>query len=83
MYSSIKSTKTIWKALDKRFKVEVAGMKKFIVNKFLDFKMVSSKIIIMSQVQEFQLTLHDIYAKYIVINEHSQVVAIIKKLSWS
>jgi len=35
----------------------------------------------MSQVQEFQLTLHDIYAKYIVINEHSQVVAIIKKLS--
>jgi len=57
-------------------------MKKFTVNKFLDFKMVSSKII-MSQVQEFQLTLHDVYTKYIVINEHSQVVAIIEKLSRS
>jgi len=68
--------------LDKKFKVEVADMKKFTVNKFLDFKMVSSKII-MSQVQEFQLTLHDVYAKYIVINEHSQVVVIIEKLSRS
>jgi hypothetical protein len=37
----------------------------------------------MSQVQEFQLTLHDVYAKYIIINEHYLVVAIIEKLSRS
>ncbi|KAK3008322.1 hypothetical protein RJ639_014426 [Escallonia herrerae] len=45
-----------------KFKTEDAGSKKFVVSKFLDFKMVDSKTVI-SQVQEFQLILHDIHAE--------------------
>jgi hypothetical protein len=37
-------------------------MRKFIVNKFLDFKMVDIRIMI-RQVQEFQLILHNIHTE--------------------
>jgi len=69
--------------LQKRFKVDIFVMKKFIIEKFLDFKMVDL-IIIISQVQEFQLTLHYNYAKDMVINESFKVAMIIDKLpsSW-
>ena len=52
MYSSIKSEKTLLRALDKKYKTKDADMKKFTVEKFLYFKMVDS-MTIMSQVQEF------------------------------
>jgi hypothetical protein len=55
--------------LDKKFKVEIAGMKKFIVNKILDFKIIDSKIV-MGQVQVFQRTLRDIDAKDVFISEY-------------
>jgi hypothetical protein len=82
VYSSIKSVKALWKVVNKKFKVEVAIMKKFIIGNFLDFKMVNSKII-MGQVQELQLTLFNIYSKNMVINEYFQETAIIVKLSLS
>lgn len=60
VYSLIKSARTPWKVLIKKKKNknknEDVGMKKFIVNNFMDFKMVDSRTII-SQVQEFQLIL--------------------------
>jgi hypothetical protein len=40
VYSSIKSVKTLWKILDKKYKAEDVEMKKFIVGKFLNFKMI-------------------------------------------
>jgi len=40
----------------KKYKPKDIGIKKFIVGKFLDFKMVDSRTV-MSQVQEFQLLL--------------------------
>ncbi|KAF9661336.1 hypothetical protein SADUNF_Sadunf19G0057500 [Salix dunnii] len=43
-----------------KFNVDVAIMKKFIIIKFLDFNMFHSRNII-SEVQEFQLTLHDTF----------------------
>ena len=60
-----------------------ADTKKFAVDKFLDFKMVDSKTVI-SQVQEFQLILHEISAEGMVLSESFQVAALIKKLppSW-
>lgn len=82
MYSSIKSVKALLKTLDKNFKVEIISMEKFKVDKFSDFKMVDSRII-MSQVQEFQITLHDTYAKEMLISESFQVTAIIEKFSLS
>ena len=54
-------------------------MKKFVVARFLDYKMVDSKTII-SQVQDLQVILHEIHAEGMVLNESFQVVAIIEKL---
>jgi len=80
VYSQIKSEKALWETLDKNYKVEDADVKKFIVIKFLDFKMVDSRIV-MSQVQEFQLILHDIYVEGESLSELFQVATIIEKLS--
>jgi len=71
-----------WKVLDKKFKVEVAHMEKLIVDQFLDFKIVYLRIVI-SEIQEFQLTLYDIYTKNMFISESFQVAVIIEKLSSS
>ncbi|KAL7221832.1 hypothetical protein ACSBR1_023720 [Camellia fascicularis] len=38
-----KSAKELWDALDKKYKIENAGAKKFVVGRFLDFKTVDSK----------------------------------------
>ncbi|KAK3020415.1 hypothetical protein RJ639_045720 [Escallonia herrerae] len=71
--------KALWESLERKYKTEDAGSKKFVVGKFLDFKMVTSKTEI-SQVQEFQLILHDIHAEGMVIGESFQVAALIEKL---
>lgn len=39
VYSTFKTSKLLWESLEKKYKTEDAGMKKFIVEKFLDFKM--------------------------------------------
>ena len=51
MYSQIKMARELWESLDIKYKMDDAGMKKFIVGRFLDYKMVDSKTII-SQVQD-------------------------------
>ncbi|KAK3010910.1 hypothetical protein RJ639_012634 [Escallonia herrerae] len=73
------NAKALWESLERKYKTEGAGSKKFVVGKFLDFKMVDSKIVI-SQVQEFQLILHDIHAEGMVLGESFQVAALIEKL---
>jgi len=40
VYISIKSVKALWKILDTKYKAEDVEMKKFIVGKFLNFKMI-------------------------------------------
>ncbi|RVW92875.1 hypothetical protein CK203_040438 [Vitis vinifera] len=44
VYSQVKTTKELWESLEKKYKTKDAGMKKFIVGRFLDYKMVDSKI---------------------------------------
>ncbi|KAK3028702.1 hypothetical protein RJ639_038955 [Escallonia herrerae] len=56
-----------------KYKTEDAGSR-------VDFKMVDSKTVI-SQVQEFQLILHDIHTEGMVLGESFQVAALIEKLS--
>ena len=51
MYSSISTAKKLWASLDKKYKIEDAGHKKFVVGRFLDYKMVDYKTV-MEQVQE-------------------------------
>ena len=83
VYSSLKTTKELWDSLDKKFKTEDARLKKFIVGKFLDFKIVDSKTVL-SQVQELQVVVHDIHAEGMTLSETFQVAAFIEKLppSW-
>ncbi|KAK3043641.1 hypothetical protein RJ639_000057 [Escallonia herrerae] len=77
--SPMVNTKALWESLERKYKTEDVGSKKFVVGKFLDFKMVDSKTEI-SQVQEFQLILHDIHAEGMVLGESFQVAALIEKL---
>ncbi|KZV27254.1 hypothetical protein F511_04707 [Dorcoceras hygrometricum] len=74
-----KTAKELWVSLDRKYKTEDAGAKKFLVGRFLDFKMLDSKPVI-SQVQELQLILHDIHAEGMTLSESFQVAAIIEKL---
>ena len=51
VYSSLKTATELWESLDKKYKTKDAGTKKFVVDRFLDYKMVDSKTVI-TQVQE-------------------------------
>ena len=62
MYCAFNTARELWESLDKKYKTEDAGLKKFVVGKFLDYKMLDSKIVI-SQVQDLQVILHDIHAE--------------------
>ena len=79
VYSPIKTARELWESLDRKYKTEDAGMKKLIVGKFLDYKMVDSKTII-SQVQDLQVILLEIHVEGVVLSESFQVAAIIEKL---
>ncbi|KAK4385913.1 hypothetical protein Sango_2715300 [Sesamum angolense] len=79
VYSSATTARALWESLEKKYKIEDAGLKKFIVGKFLDFKMVDSKTV-MNQVQEFQMILHDLHAEGMKLSESFQVAAMIEKL---
>ena len=83
VYCKMTTAKELWESLDRKYKTEDAGTKKFVVARFLDFKMVDSKTVI-SQVQELQVMLHDIHAEGMMISETFQVAAMIEKLppSW-
>ena len=46
VYPGFKIAKALWESLDKKYKTEDAGSKKFLVGRFLDFKMTNSKTVI-------------------------------------
>ena len=50
------------------------------MRRFLDYKIIDSKTVV-SQVQEFQIILHEINVKGMMLNETFQVTTIIEKLS--
>ena len=80
VYQHIKSSANeLWKSLDRKYKTEDAKDKKFIMGRFLDFKMVDSKTMD-SQVQELQVIIHEIHAKGMVLGESFQVAPVIEKL---
>ncbi|GJX44598.1 retrovirus-related pol polyprotein from transposon TNT 1-94 [Tanacetum coccineum] len=83
VYCKTTTAKELWVSLERKYKTEDAGTKKFVVARFLDYKMVDSKNVI-SQVQDLQVLLHDIHAEGMTLSETFQVAAIIEKLppSW-
>ncbi|XP_073024331.1 uncharacterized protein [Primulina eburnea] len=74
-----KTAKELWESLDRKYKTEDVGAQKFLVGRFLDFKMVDSKPVI-SQVQELQVILHEIHGEGMTLSESFQVAAIVEKL---
>ena len=78
VYCAFNTARELWESLDKKYKIEDAGLKKFVVGKFLDYKMLDSKTVI-SQVQDQQVILHDIHAEGMSLSESFQVTAIIEK----
>ena len=46
MYATKKIAKELWQFLNRKYKIEDAGSKKFVVGQFLDYKMVDSKTVI-------------------------------------
>ncbi|XP_016679244.1 uncharacterized protein [Gossypium hirsutum] len=80
VFSVKKTNKELWTSLDHKYKAEDVGTKKFLVAKFVNFVMVDSKLVV-NQVQEIQLIIHEILAKGMIIIESFQVVAIIEKLT--
>ncbi|KAK9052683.1 hypothetical protein SSX86_029313 [Deinandra increscens subsp. villosa] len=79
VYCKISTAKELWESLERKYKTEDAGTKKFVVAKFLDYKMVDSKTVI-NQVQELQVILSDILSEGMVLGETFQVAAMIEKL---
>ena len=78
MYCAFNTTRELWESLDKKYNTEDAGLKKFVVGKFLDYKMLDTKTVII-QVQDLQVILHDIHAEGMSLNESFQVDEIIEK----
>ncbi|XP_075092618.1 uncharacterized protein LOC142172853 [Nicotiana tabacum] len=72
VYSGVETSKELWIALEKKYKTEDGGLKKFVAAKFLDYKMVDSKSVI-TQVQELQVIIHDLLAEGLVINEAAMI----------
>ena len=79
-YLDKKTTNELWESLDRKYKTEDVEAKKFVVGRFLDYKMVDSKTLV-SQVQELQVIFHEIHIKGMMLSVTFQVVAIIEKLS--
>ena len=62
VYLDKKIAKELWESLDHKYKTENAEAKKFVVGRFLDYKMVDSKTMV-SQVQELQVILREIHVE--------------------
>ena len=83
VYSNAEFAKVLWNTLERKYKIEDAGSKKFMVGKYLDYKMVDSKLVTI-QVDEFQIILHGLDTEGMIMNEPFKVASIIEKLppSW-
>ncbi|GKC04708.1 hypothetical protein Tco_0996318, partial [Tanacetum coccineum] len=58
VYYKTTIAKELWESLERKYKTEDAGTKKFVVARFLDYKMDDSKTMII-HVQDLQVLLHD------------------------
>jgi len=83
LYTEIKSPRELWEQLDFKYKAEEEGTNKYLVSKYLDFKMVDNKPIL-EQIHELQVLVNKLRILKIVLPEVFQVGAIIAKLppSW-
>lgn len=62
-----KSAREIWISLEQKYKIEVACYKKFVVGKFLNFKMNDEKPVV-KQVEELQIIVNELEVESMGIN---------------
>jgi len=79
LFTSIKSPREIWEALEFKYKTEKQGTDKFLIMKFFEFTMVDN-IFIMDQVHELQVLVNKLRDLKVDVSEPLQVGAIIAKL---
>ena len=79
VYYTKSSAKELWESLDRKYKTEDVGAKKFTMGRFINFKVVDSKTVA-SQVQELQVIMHEIHDEGMVLGESFQVAVVIEKL---
>ncbi|GAA0141682.1 hypothetical protein LIER_02770 [Lithospermum erythrorhizon] len=79
VYRTLNTVKVVWDALEYKYKTQDPGAKKFIVDRFLDFKMVDGKSLY-DQVQELEVMFHEIHAEGMMLSDGFQAAAILEKL---
>ncbi|CAM8928657.1 unnamed protein product [Rhodiola kirilowii] len=79
VYCTKTSAKELWESLDRKYRTENAGSRKYTVGRFLEFQMVDSKTV-NSQVQDLQLIMHEMDSEGMKVNEPFQVASVIEKL---
>lgn len=74
----------LWEALEEKYLAEAAGSKKFLVARFLEYKMTDEKPVV-EQFVELHLLINEILAEGMHIDESLQVSTVIEKLppSWN
>ena len=84
LYTSMKSPKEIWNALEVKYKTKKIGTNKFIIQKYFDYKILDN-ILILDQVHELQILVNKLRDLSINIPELFQMGAITAKLppSWN
>ncbi|XP_042051437.1 uncharacterized protein LOC121796710 [Salvia splendens] len=79
IFAGAKTSKVLWEALDKKYRVENAGTKKYVVAKFLDYEMVDSRSVV-AQAEELQIIVHDVQAEGMALPDQFIVSSMIEKL---
>ena len=79
VYSTFNTADELWESLEKKYKIEDAGTKKFIVGLFLDYMMVDS-IPVVKQLEHLQVIINQIHMERMAISEPFQVASIIEML---
>ncbi|GFS43864.1 hypothetical protein Acr_00g0087420 [Actinidia rufa] len=79
VYNEAKSAKELWESLDRKYKIEGAGSKKFIVGRFLDYVMLDTRSVT-AQFQELQVLINEIKVEGMLLSEAFLVAAVIHKL---
>ncbi|XP_050379990.1 uncharacterized protein LOC126797398 [Argentina anserina] len=79
IYSTFKTARELWQSLESKYKTEVACSKKFVIGKFLNFKMSDAKSVV-KQVEELQVIVHELDVEGMGLNPNFLVGSIIEKL---
>ena len=72
LYTSMKSPKEIWNALEAKYKTEKVGTNKFIIQKYFDYKMLDN-ISVLDQVHDKFWSINSVICQSIFLNQSKWV----------